>query len=366
VTAARPPAAQAVTVAMTFAVVAAVCAAYLAFTLVNASYTLGCDYLTYDTAVRAWLAGGTPYDLGVTTVGQCGLYQYPPVFLLLVTPFTVLSPAAATWAWIAVLVACLGAAILVMPVPLPVRLITLALAGTSWPMLFAIKVGAIGPILLLLFAAGWRWLDRPVRLAATVVAGAFAKVMPGLLLPWMMLVGRWRAAGLTALGLAAIGIASLLLQSSAWLDFLTVERVISGAALEAPANLTPGSFAFSHGVPAGVASLVNLIHAAGVLVVVVVAARRATIEASFIVAAVASQVVAPVLWDHYAVVLFLPVAYLLARRQWWILLPAVAVNATLVAVFPAVLYVVILDVALVGVAITGWRERRSAPVVAAA
>ena len=36
------------------------------------------------------------------------------------------------------------------------------------------------------------------------------------------------------------------------------------------------------------------------------------------------------MWDHYALVLFLPIAWLLARRQWWALVIAMGLNATFV------------------------------------
>ena len=62
---------------------------YLYYTLSNASYTLGCDYLAYDDAARRWLAGARPYDLSITSTGDCGTYQYPPAFMLLVLPFLV-------------------------------------------------------------------------------------------------------------------------------------------------------------------------------------------------------------------------------------------------------------------------------------
>ena len=31
----------------------------------------------------------------------------------------------------------------------------------------------------------------------------------------------------------------------------------------------------------------------------------------------ASQLLSPVLWDHYAMLLLLPVAWLIDRGQWW-------------------------------------------------
>lgn len=337
-----------------------VCLVYLQLTLSTASYTLGCDYLAYDGAARAWLAGRTPYDVTVASAGSCGTYQYPPPFLLLIAPLTLLQPAAATWVFILGMALCIPLAVLAMPVPAPARLVTLALAGTSWPVLFAIKVGAIGPLLLLLFALAWRWLDRPVRLAATTAIGAFAKVLPALLGVWMLLTGRYRAAAISVALAAAVGLPWLLLQPSIWQDYLTVERTITATAISVGANFAPASLLYFRGVPEGWAQLGGVVHSVLVLALVVLAARRGSADASLIVAAVASQVVAPVLWDHYAVVLFLPVAWLVARRQWWILIPAVVMNATLIGLFPALLWVGSLDVAMLGVTVVDLRARRAA------
>ena len=76
--------------------------------------------------------------------GDCGTFQYPPAFLAFLAPMALLPPDAATWTFIGLSIACLVAAVALMPGTFEVRLITLALAGTSWPMLFAIKVGAVG------------------------------------------------------------------------------------------------------------------------------------------------------------------------------------------------------------------------------
>ena len=81
-----------------------------------------------------------------------------------------------------------------------------------------------------------------------------------------------------------------------------------------------------------------------------------------LVAAVASQIVAPVMWDHYAMVLFLPMAWLLERRQFWALVVGVAFNATFILWVPPIAYVVFMDVMMVAVAYVGTpsRDRRRA------
>ena len=66
-----------------------------------------------------------------------------------------------------------------------------------------------------------------------------------------------------------------------------------------------------------------------VVAAVILAALRARADASLLVAIVASQLLSPVLWDHYAMLLLLPVAWLLERRQWWaVLIPLVTSAVT--------------------------------------
>ena len=49
---------------------------------------------------------------------------------------------------------------------------------------------------------------------------------------------------------------------------------------------------------------------------------------------VASQFISPVLWDHYAVILLLPTAWLLNRGQWWAALIPLATSNLLISVTP--------------------------------
>ena len=62
---------------------------------------------------------------------------------------------------------------------------------------------------------------------------------------------------------------------------------------------------------------IQVVATVGALAAVVIASRTSSAEASYLVAVVASQLISPLLWDHYAMLLLLPVAWLLERRQWW-------------------------------------------------
>ncbi len=332
----------------------AIVGAYVVFAIANASYTFGCDYLTYDAAARRLLAGSPVYDLTATQTGSCGLYQYPPSFLVLVLPFTLLSPDAAAWAWIVVSVIALVAGTFAMPIRFERRVIVLVLAGTSWPFLYGLRIGQVEALLYLLFALGWRWLDRPTWLGATIAIGALTKLQPALLVLWALLTRRWLVSVVAVvLGVLAVA-AGLLLDARLWLDAATVIRTISGSAADVGANIAPAAIALQLGVDASVSSIFGLLHTAAVIGLVLVAARRVSPDASFLATVLASQLLSPIQWTHYAVMLFLAIAWLLEQRQLWALLAALVLNMMFVGFTPPALYLVLADALLVATVWVGW------------
>jgi hypothetical protein len=187
----------------------------------------------------------------------------------------------------------------------------------------------------------------------TAALGAAIKIQPGLLLLWALFTRRIGAfvvgaAVLVALALLATWVAGL----GAWSDFLTLIRTVSDP-ITTEHNFTPGAVAYQVGFSAEAAGLVQLASTVAVAVVFVAAIRLATDEASYLVAIVASQLVSPILWDHYAMLLLLPVAYLLAAGRWWAaVIPLVTawplVGLTPPAVYPIVFWVTLVVTFLVG------------------
>jgi hypothetical protein len=125
-------------------------------------------------------------------------------------------------------------------------------------------------------------------------------------------------------------------------------------------NFTPGAIAYQLGVPTGVAGTVQLVAMVATVAVVLAAVRWATPAASLIVAIVASQLLSPLLWDHYAVVLLIPVAWLLSRGHVWAIVIPLATWFPLVGVTPPAVYPIAFVVALAATALVGWREARLA------
>jgi hypothetical protein len=242
---------------------------------------------------------------------------------------------------------------LVMPVSMTVRWTTILLAGWSFPFVYAIKLGQVGPILFCLFALGWRWLDRPAVLGVVGALGAAIKLQPGLVLLWALLTGRFKAVAAGASVLVALAFVTTVIAGPAsWTDFLTLIRTVSDP-IRTEHNFTPGAIAFAAGASAEMATSIQLVSTIAVGALFLASIRWATDEASYMVAVIASQLVSPILWDHYALLLLLPVAYLLASGRWWaIVIPVVTawplVGTTPPEVYPILFWSTLIAVFLVG------------------
>ncbi len=234
------------------------------------------------------------------------------------------------------------------------------LAGLSWPFAYAVKLGQVGPILYLLFAIGWRWLDDPIRLGASAALGTAIKLQPAIIFVWALLTRRWTAVAVGVVVLVVLSVlATVIAGVGAWSDFVTLVRQV-GDPITTPHNFTPGAIAYQLGVPADVASLIQLASTVLVLVAVVGATRWATAEASYLVAVIASQLLSPVLWDHYAMILLLPVAYLCAAGRWWALAIPLVTATPLVGITPAIAYPACFFVTLAATLGVGVRARGAA------
>lgn len=317
--------------------------------LLSAGSTLGFDYGAYAAAALRLVHGQPLYDTSVNVSGGFLFFYYPPPFAILALPFALLPAVLEPGVWIAAMAAAFLAGAALLPVRREVRWAVVLLGGLSWPLAYSLKLGQVGPLLFLVFAAGWRWLDRPGRLGAAIALGTIVKIQPGLVLVWAALVRRWRAIGVAVGVLAVAAIAATLLAGlGTWSDYVAVLRQVS-APVTTPHNFTPGAIAFQLGAPEVLASALQLVVTIAVIVIVVWTALRSPAEIGFLTAATASQLLSPVLWDHYAVLLLLPVAWLLERRRWWaVLIPlATATPVVLLGIVPAAIYPVLFGVGLI-------------------
>ncbi len=277
----------------------------------------GFDYLAYDAAARRVLTGDTVYDMRFTTAGAFGLYFYPPPFVLVVLPLTLVDAHLATWLWAALGLSCLLAGIALMPIPCWVRWSVLLLNGLSFPVAKTLVLGQVGPLLLFCFAAAWRWLQRDVVAGVVGAAGALIKLQPSSVLAWAALVRRpvMLGAGIAAIVAASV-VATVVAGLGTWLDWLTL-LIRVGDPVSQEENVNLGALLYRAGVGHDTAVAVHWLHVGVAMRVWRHHGLRWPPVVSFMATIVVSQLVSPILWDHYAVVLLVPVAWLLGRGVWW-------------------------------------------------
>jgi hypothetical protein len=178
---------------------------------------------------------------------------------------------------------------------------------------------------------------------------------------WALVARHWAivvAGALTTITLAVA--ATLVTGVSAWTDFLTVLRQTSDP-VATPHNFAPGAVAYQLGLAHDAASLVQVVSTVAAATVVVLGALRASPVGGYLVAVVASQLVSPILWDHYLLVLLVPVAWLVARGLRWAAVVPLLTPTLLSGVVPAIVYPVALWSVLIAVCLAGVRERSAPP-----
>jgi alpha-1,2-mannosyltransferase len=322
--------------------------------------TLGYDFLAYHQAANRILSGLPLYDPSVQQTGGFGLFYYPPSFALAILPLAPIPAATAVWVWAALSTVAFLVGVAILPVGRDIRWLIVLLASLSWPFEYALKLGQVGPLLFLLFAIGWRWLDDARAIGGTAAIGALIKIQPGLVLVWAALTRRWAAlaVGIVVLVVVAAVATVVVGGASAWSDFVALLRNVSDP-ITTPHNFTPGAVAWQLGAASDVALAIQVCSSLLALAVVVGSSLRGSAGSSYLVTVTASQLLSPVLWDHYAMLLLLPVAWLLARGQWWAIAIPLSMSVFTIGVTPPWAYPVAFWVVLVAVAVIGVREHRA-------
>lgn len=335
----------------------AVVAAYIGFGLRTASTTLGCDFLAYYNAAVHWVQHAPIYDLTVTSTGICGIYQYPPTFVLLATPFSFFGFDLGTWLWIAFLIGCWALGTAILPVRSATKWVVLLLGAIGWPLIFGVRIGHVTPILYLVFAVAWRNVDRPLPLGASVAIGALLKLQPGLLAVWLLAQREWRALAYAIVTGLIIAGAAAAVGLGDWLGLLTLLRSLTDA-ITASANVAIGATLHnSFGVGIGLAGAIQNIALVVVVVVSIIAALRLPRVPGLLAMIVATQLVSPIVWSNYALILLLPVAWLLDRRQWWAAAIPLVHVWVLIPFVPIWTYTVAFYATFIALLVVGWRSR---------
>jgi alpha-1,2-mannosyltransferase len=343
----------------------------LALVLVSAGDTLGYDYHCYAGAAQVLRDGKPIYDIAFSVnVGTCpGTYTYPPAFAAFLVPWLSLGGAAAGL-WCLAMAASFLAGVALLPVRRDVRWLIVIVAALDWPLLYAVKLGQVEPLLFLGFAAAWRWMDRAAVVGAVTAIGALVKVQPALLGVWAVATGRFRAAAIAVAAALILAAATTLVTGlGAWRTYVELLRDLGGQ-LTTPHNFAPGAVAHIAGASDALATAIQLAAAAVAVAALLAAWRFASPELSLQVTIVASQLISSPLRDHYAVLLLLPTAWLIQRgRTWAVIIPLagwISLFANGGAWLPSASVPIVFFVCLAALLWEVARERRSAGATKAA
>jgi alpha-1,2-mannosyltransferase len=261
------------------------------------------DFGVFRKASVAVVHGHSPYVAPThQALAYFDRFVYPPVAALLVAPLAALpSEAARVVMFFAGLAAVLAA----------LRILRVedwrcyGVAIVSAPAINSLALGALTSFLMLAAALAWRYRANPV-VAGT--ATAFAAVLKLFLWPlaiWLLATKRWRA----AIVCAAAG-AVLLLGGWAVIDFAGLRSypslIHALEQVEAPVSYSLVALFGLHGDAATAATVVLSL---GAVAGIWFASRRSDGDRrAFAVALFASLLATPLVWLHYLLLLYAPIA----------------------------------------------------------
>ena len=251
----------------------------------------------------------------------------PPPIAIIAAPFALIPQPVAVGLWNLICVVALFLALRVMGVR-DKRIYLLALC--SFPLLDSLENGQPDGLFALAAALAWRYRDswKGGVSAAPLIA---AKLLAWPLLIWMLVTRRFRLLKITVVSTVLI-----LLGSWAVIGFKGLAQYPRLVAADARAFETfPFSVSIVHalsplGLPIGTARALAVVIAVALSGVIVVLARGSD-QGWFSGALTLGLLCSPIVWLHYMVVLFVPLAF--ARRRPVLMWAAIAYSYWLILLF---------------------------------
>ncbi len=288
------------------------------------------DFISYWAAGRLGLAGQAPlaYDFAAHRAVElqatmvAGIpFGYPPAFLLLAAPFSLLPYPTAAVLWVILTWAAYAAAV------------RLWAPKAFWPamamppLLINAITGQAGFLIAALFVAGMAVLPKRPLLGGVLLGLIVVKPQLGLVLPFVLAAGReWRAfagaalssAGFLLLGLLVFGWQSYL----AWLGNAGLYSSVVADGLAGWQRMASVYAALRFdglgAAPAWIAQ--GVVAVAAVALASLIWRRTADAGARAGALAAATALATPYLFGYDTLLLIMPLAWLLARGRYWGLL----------------------------------------------
>ena len=240
-------------------------------------------------------------------------FPYPAGAAVAFAPFGAISFDAASVLWGAVLIASLFAAVWILGVR-DWRVMGVVIG--SAPVISAVRIGTLTPVMILLLAVAWRCRDGRWATGGSVAAAISLKLFLWPLVLWLVATRRW-AAAVIACGLAAaatIG-AWAAIGFEGFSDYPELLRRLADVVEDRGFSLV--AFGVEAGLSEGIAEMLPWLAGLSLLAIVVAVARREDGDRrAFSVAVVAAIALTPIVWAHYFALLVVPLALMRPRLSW--------------------------------------------------
>jgi len=272
------------------------------------------DFHAFWSAGRDVIHGRSPYPPpSARVLAHEGSFVYPAPAAVAMVPFALLPFTVS---------AILFALLLIAALPLALRIVGVrdwrcyGLAIASAPMWNSVAVDTVSPLLAVGLALVWRYRDRTLPGAAAVAAVIVLKLFLWPLLLWLAFTRRSRTALLavglmlvvTFVGWALIGFDGLRSYEHV-LQLLT--KLLEGKGYSLVA------LGLSLGATTAVARALPFVVGGAALALIALRGRRpGADEWSFAVATGAALALSPIVWLHYFVLVFVPIAIVRPRLSW--------------------------------------------------
>jgi hypothetical protein len=262
------------------------------------------DFGIFRTAALKVIHGSSPYVApNPHAYMHFDRFVYPPVAALLFAPFAAvpLEPSR-------VLMFAAGLAAIV----LALRILRVhdwrcyGIALISAPSINSVALGALTSFLLLGAAVCWRYRDNPTVAGVATAVTAVLKLFLWPLAVWLVVTRRWRAAAICAgAGLVLLVGGWAVIDFAGLRSYPTILHVLQQVEIPFSYSLV-ALFHLSGGAATAVTVVVSL---AGIAAIWAAARGEGGDRRAFAVAIIVSLLSTPLLWMHYLLLLFVPIAF---------------------------------------------------------
>lgn len=287
------------------------------------------SYWAFDTR-QYWQAGNdvvngvSPYPsaASLATAGDhldaAGLlevfrFSYPAGAAVAFAPLGLLGFDAAAAVWGITLVVSLVAAVWILEVR-DWRVFGVVIG--SAPVIDAVRIGTLTPVLVLLLAVAWRWRDHRLAVSGALAGAVALKLFLWPLVVWLAATRRWLEAVLTAFLAGAVTLAAwAVIGFDGFSEYPELLRRLTDIVEVRGFSLV--ALGVEAGLPERVSEALPFLVGLPLLAGLVAVARSGDGDrGAFSVAIVASIALTPIVWQHYFALLVVPLALARPRLAW--------------------------------------------------